>query len=430
MSHVLVRMAVPADATGISLLYEEAYTPKDGVGASEHYPFPQLLKPEWVEQTISDAWIHWVIAERAGQIVGSAAAVRNIGSEDDRVAELFGIVVKRKERGAGIAKRLLTTLCKGLGDEPQFILCESRTAFVAAWKVALACGFLPLGFEPFAHRTPAGSEAMLLTGRIQAHAMEARIKNNALFAPVHSLAEAVLADRTPQGTIDSASAPYPLHAQSWSDLIPFCHLLPAIQSAPTPDPLSPVTVSRNDRHGHEFIERSGADNRHRSGVIALKRFEGSRPNRYDRQYHVVHGAQQPLAAALVVYDRVDQRARLLDLRTTYDGLQGVLLAGVIAALTKQASDHRMTVVIDVCADATRLQQALFELGFRPTIYYPSFVSRGDGRMDGIQYTLLHNGEFEDSLTFLEKLDWLSATQVVRAVQKNFLSGESGMHNTH
>jgi len=420
MTEIHVRQADPADAARISVLYEEAYKSPDGGKASDNYPFPQILEPRWVAQAISDGWVHWVVAERDGQIIGSAAAVRNIGSAEDRVAEVFGVVVREDARGAGCARRLLANLYEGLGDGPQFVLCESRTALTAGWKVARGGKFYPLGFEPYAHHTPAGSEAMLLTGRIQPLALAARV-TDAFYAPVQPLAGVVLGDQASAMTaVPSASEKYPLHGQTWSELAPACRRLSTARPEPGFEPLSLVRVSRENQLGKRLMEASADEDRHRSGVIAFKRFEGDAPKRYDRQYHVVRAGQHALAAALVVLDRIDQRARILDLRTSYEGLQGILLSAVVAALTEQASNRRMAMVIDVCADAFPLQDVLSALGFHPTIYYPSFVARGSARIDGVQYTRLLNCDFKDSLDCLATLDWPAAVDVVKAVYSGFL----------
>ena len=428
MSQAIIRKAVPMDAPRISVLYDAAYKPSDGGSAGDHYPFPQVLDPDWVAQAIADGWVYWVIAEYNGQIIGSAAAVCNIGSKKDRVAEVFGVVVRVEARRAGCAKRMLAVLCDGLGDEPQFILCESRTALAAGWKVARGGGFSPLGFEPFAHCTPAGSEAMILTGRIRRGAQAARMTHT-LFTPVKPLADAVLGSKVAATSYEPDPGKYPLHAHTWSELAPACQRLSTGSPGAAVEALSLVTVCRDDRAGKQLIEETGESYRHRSGVIALRRFEGDVPQRYDRQYHVARVGPHALAAALVVHDRIDQRVRILDLRTRYEGLQGILLAAIMVALFGQASGRRLVMVIDVCADALKLQETLLALDFRPTIYYPAFIARGSTRVDGIQYTGLLNCKFDNSLDCLETLDWPSAAGVIKAVQSGFMRESGAMRGT-
>jgi hypothetical protein len=92
--------------------------------------------------------------------------LRNIGSEQDLVDEIFGIVVKEDSRQSGLGSGLVRFLYSQLACESHFGICESRTAISAGWKVAHSNEFVPVGFEPFAHSTPAGAEPMLPTARL------------------------------------------------------------------------------------------------------------------------------------------------------------------------------------------------------------------------------------------------------------------------
>ena len=162
---VLLRRAVPGDARDINRLYNQAYS-TDEREAKEQYPFPQVLDPGWIAEAVAGGSIAWVVAEAGGELVGSTAAVRNIGGQRDRIAEVFGVVVSHGARVKGVATRLLGFLCAKLEGEAEFILCEARTAEPGGWKVARNCGFLPVGFEPFAHAMPVGFESMVLTGKV------------------------------------------------------------------------------------------------------------------------------------------------------------------------------------------------------------------------------------------------------------------------
>ena len=162
---VLLRRAVPGDARDVNRLYNQAYS-TDEREAKEQYPFPQVLDPGWIAEAVAGGSIAWVVAEAGGELVGSTAAVRNIGGQRDRIAEVFGVVVSHGARVKGVATRLLGFLCAELEGEAEFILCEARTAEPGGWKVARNCGFLPVGFEPFAHAMPVGFESMVLTGKV------------------------------------------------------------------------------------------------------------------------------------------------------------------------------------------------------------------------------------------------------------------------
>jgi hypothetical protein len=123
------------------------------------------------------------------------------------------------------------------------------------------------------------------------------------------------------------------------------------------------------------------------------------------------------ATLLVVLDRVDHRARILEMRT-FDGRGRVeLLAFVFAALEAKSRDTRLSVVVDVCADAVDLQEALEKLGCLPTVYYPSLVAKANERVDAVQYTRLFNAEFAESLCYATGLAWPEAKRVVGRVQQ-------------
>ncbi len=139
-----VRFAGPADARAIGRLYVRAYTPNKTGTASDHYPFPQIMEEDRVSDLIMSGTVIWVVAEKQdGTIVGSAAAVRNIGARPDRIAEIFGVVVDQGCRRGGVGSTLLQKLKGDLERSSEFILCEARTAEAGGWKAARNAGFQP-----------------------------------------------------------------------------------------------------------------------------------------------------------------------------------------------------------------------------------------------------------------------------------------------
>src|SRR5262245_59669726 len=95
------RFARADDAPQISALYEKEYRPRTGGDARDNYPFPQLLEPNWVAHAVNRSDVCWIVAEVDGRVLGSAGAMRNIGTPEDQVAEVFGIVVHPAARGRG-----------------------------------------------------------------------------------------------------------------------------------------------------------------------------------------------------------------------------------------------------------------------------------------------------------------------------------------
>ncbi len=424
---VRIRRATPADSSLVAALYREAYTPQSGGDAREHYPFPQFLDTEGVAKAVARPGVCWMVAKSGEHVVGSAAAIRNIGSDADRVAEVYGIVVDRQFRARGIGSRLLTELCRELGDHPQFVLCESRTAMSAGWRLARKCGFFALGFEPFAHTTPAGSEAMLLTGRIAQNALAQRSPRPTLTSACRLLAAGILSELgstlPEKNTEDLACDEFGKNAGS-----PARDITSLIEARTVRRPES--SVIRDDGVGPQIAADLARDGLHHSGIVGLRRLEGEDIDgrRYERQYYVARVGSKPVATLLVVLDRIDRRARILEMQTSEGGDPDVILTFVLDALETNSRDMRLSVVVDVCADAADLQRTLERLGYLPTVYYPSLVAKGDARVDAVQYTRLINGEFEESLSYATELYWPGAQQVVRRVHRIW-SRESSSETT-
>src|SRR5262249_2415086 len=63
-------------------------------------------------------------------IIGTCGAVVNIGAQDDRVAECFGLVIDEKWRFQYVGKQLFKRLCDSLivAENAAFIIAETRTS--------------------------------------------------------------------------------------------------------------------------------------------------------------------------------------------------------------------------------------------------------------------------------------------------------------
>jgi GNAT superfamily N-acetyltransferase len=403
----IYRAARPGDASRISSLYHEEYRPEGGGDARDHYPFPQFLEPDWVATAVRREEICWIVAELLGRVVGSAGAMRNIGSALDRVAEVFGIVVDRGVRGRGIGNGLVDYLYEALGDEVDVTLCEARTGDARGWKVARHSGFDPIGFEPFAHVTPVGSESMLLTARVRAGAGRNTVAVLATEA-ARLLAEVVArSSRSARGPSRTGEPRAPL--PGW----------PAVDGTCT------AQVVRDDERGAAFLAEWHGRLRHRSGVLDLQRIEGIDPPgraRYDRRHYILQVGHDILACGRIVWDRTDGRVRLLNLQSRVEDAGDLLIQGIVDSLSPERGHDRPIIVIDIRADAPELQVSLEAMGFIPTAYYPAVIAgereamSGERvRIDGIQYTLLDRRPIELSLSSIERLDWEAARQVVTRV---------------
>jgi len=388
------RRLEPADATTVCSQYDEEYRPAGGGDPRDYYPYPQLLDPGWVSRAALEPALCWMVAELGGVVVGSAAAVRNIGTGDDRVAEVFGIVVRRAARGHRIGAGLLARLDAALGDDVAVVLCEARTGDERGWKVARSCGFMPVGFEPFAHTTPVGSEAMLLTTRVRASARSRGSAARPVSAAVRALA-AIVRGREPPG-----------------------HGVPSRLTDLDP-PARTVAVRRDDVAGNRLLNAWRDRPRHAAGVVNLRRLEGSNQGgrRNDTRFYVADADDDDDDAGFVrvVWDHIDRRARVLDLRSESITIGARLIEAAVADLLAEAADGHLLIAVDLRADALALQSRLEAQGFLPTAYYPVLIAEGPERIDAVQFTRLDRRAIEQSLDLLSGLDWPGARRVVDCV---------------
>jgi GNAT superfamily N-acetyltransferase len=396
----IYRAARPVDAPAVSALYDAEYRPPGGGDARDNYPFPQFLEPDWVASAVGRDEICWIVAELDGRVVGSAGAMRNIGTPADRVAEVFGIVVDHEVRGRKIGCGLLHYLYETLADQVEVTLCEARTGDARGWKVARSAGFHPIGFEPFAHATPVGSESMLLTARESRGAD----RNTAAIYATDAVRDLVRA----------------VHQCNIGDNGRSTRLKRRIPLPPWPTSPEGVAAElvRDDEFGASVLSRWRDRLRHRSGVVDLLRIEGvdssGRP-RYDCRHYLLRQGDQVLACSRIVWDHRDCRARILSLQSEFEGARDPLLEGVINSLALEAGEGPFVIVIDIRADTPELQVRLEAMGFIPTACYPGLIAAERGRIDAFQYTLLDRRPIAESLRCVDRLDWGAARAVVARV---------------
>lgn len=367
-----IRRAVVEDAQDITLLYVQAYTPSGGGDPRLHYPFPQIFHAEWVADAVVRDSIAWCVAEDAGRVVASAAALRNIGGPLDQIAEVFGIVVSDSFRRRGVGTQLLRFLCNELAPTARFILCEARTAEPGGWKSARNCGFMPIGFEPFAHAMPVGFESMLLTARFGVGDDRAIALNTSFLAPTGAAdAECILSNG--------------------------------------------IEVCRDDAVGRRLLEQlPGMDFRSSPAVVDQSPLEGQDLERvrYDRLFYVARRDSCLVGVARVIWDRVDCRARLLGLHTFADNVEAPFLSRIAEALCLLAGSKPLTILTILRSDALASRGALERLEFFPTAYYPGLVANDKERVDAIQYTFVKGNRLEDSSRFVTDIDWLPAKEFI------------------
>ena len=417
----IVRPAQPQDAGSISAIYRTIYGCEDAERIGANYPYPQFMDARWIENAINQNRILWLVSKANGSITGAIASVPNIGSERDKIAESFGLVVGRRWQGKGLGKKLIAAVGDTLGDRAAVMIGETRTADPAAYRVINSAGWLPFGFEPFAHRMPTGAEPMILMGLVSEDAMRDRSLSERLSPAVVPLAEAVLSQLDARAPTSTDALGYPVTPTSWAQL----KKLIMVAETDTQRTLDQTLIEdesfclRTDNDPESGFGPEPAETvSHASGIVELDHMRAEDPmgKRVIEMHLTGCFGETPVASAYLVWDLRDKRVRINALATGIEGLQGIMLSQVFSWLDKErrARESPLCVIVDVRADRPELQVTLERLGCFPTAYYPSFVAGDSARHDAVQYTKLYGQRFDDCLEWIRDLDLGEGDRVIEA----------------
>ena len=413
-AELTIRSATRADARPISQLLAAAYTPPSGGRATDHYPFPQFLSSQRLADLLAQGGMCWLLAEKHHQPVGAFGCYLNIGASNDRVAECFGLVVRGDCRRAGVGSKLVAAMTRFLVSRgARVILAETRTADPAAAMAFRKAGYSPLGFEPFAHATPAGAESMLMLGKLCQMPAAVHALTASGCPTANRLAQLVrrhLAARLPsQGALPDAS--------------------PArIASASVSAGDERASTRRNPPGGHfesytenpsrtNNLPRLGLAARHSAGVVEFDRLEGEDPaaKRFARMC-CLHSEDGRMRASVTgIFDRSDRRLRIARMQCEPEIERDVVLATAIERFERMLCAERMTLTVDVRTDAAQLLATLEGLGFFATAYFPEMIVANGLGIDVVQFTKVNGLPVQRSLRDVRQLDWKRAQTVCSTV---------------
>jgi GNAT superfamily N-acetyltransferase len=393
------------DAAAISELYHDAYRPVNGGDARDFYPYPQLLLPEGVKDMMRSG-VRWFVAELGGAVIGTCGAVLSVGAPEDKIAEAFGLVIREDYRFCGYARRLFNYLDDFLvrREETLFTIAEARTAHSGGWKVVRRSGFIALGFEPAAHRTPAGHESMLLAGKVSCRALELRKRPAVSSIDVSNVALAVL------NQLESGS------------------LSVEIENIGESRGIKPQISYRDQKYDINIIEHIYDQQRirdvrnalsvYRSSVVSLKRMRGklARSDRFDRKLLVASRGERSVGYAQLDIDVRDQRVKIDGLIGYDHGVLGSLLLRVFD-MTKARIGDVFSVVIETRSDDIGLHHLLEGMGFLVTAYYPAFIFEDGYRVDCVQFTFLHNVNLTEACRAADLREWPAASKIKSEICK-------------
>jgi hypothetical protein len=245
-----------------------------------------------------------------------------------------------------------------------FLLAETRTGNLGGWKATVNAGFIPIGFEPFAHNMLGRQEHMIMMGKVLPAAWETRTLNYQTSAVARRLGTVCLRALGQPAPPGKCAAPYaPVFTES---------------------PIVEQTTSTS-------IEVVCAGLTGHSGIIGLRRIQGFNQGelRFLDRYYTIRLQKKILGFAHVTVDLQDRRARILRLDVEFDGLQAFFLQGILGNLQNDKFPRRLAcAVVDVRADYAPLHTSLLAMGFFPSVYYPAFLTSESGRVDALQFTRL------------------------------------------
>ena len=388
-----VARASTVDAEAMAAVYREAYPTGPGLPAGSGYPFPQYMNAGWLAGSIGDDGFRWLIARSGQQVIGCFGAVTcgSPAGSEHRVAELTGLVVSTRWRGRGIGQSLVSSICRELeGAGALFLLAETRTGNLGGWRATVNAGFIPIGFEPFAHNMLGRQEHMIMMGKVLPAACESRTLNywtSAVARRLGSVCLRLLGQPAPPGRSSAAYTP-----------------------VVTESPIVEQTTARS-------IEEVCPGLTGHSGIVGLRRIRGLNQGelRFVDRYYTIRLRKKISGFAHVTVDLQDRRARFLRLEVEFDGLQAFLLQRILDHLRNDEFPQRLVcAVVDVRADFAPLHASLLAMGFFPSVYYPAFLTSESGRIDAVQFTRLLCDDLDDLTEPLVELG-PDLTQIVSIV---------------
>ena len=369
-----VARASTADAEAMADVYREVYPARPGLPAGSGYPFPQYMNAGWLAGSFGEDGFRWLVARCGRQVIGCFGAVTcgSPAGSDSRVAELTGLVVSTRWRGRGIGQSLVRSMCRELEDAGAlFLLAETRTGNLGGWKATVNAGFIPIGFEPFAHNMLGRQEHMIMMGKVLPAACERRTLNYQTSAVARRLGSVCLRLLGQPAPPSRSAAPY----------TPVFTEFPIVEQTTS----TSIEVVCPGLTGH-------------SGIVGLRRIRGVNQGelRFLDRYYTIRLRKKVSGFAHVTADLQDRRARILRLEVEFDGLQAFFLQSILDHLRNDEFPQPLAcAVVDVRADFASLHASLMAMGFFPSVYYPAFLNSESGRVDAVQFTRLLCDDLDD-----------------------------------
>lgn len=351
-----VRPAEPRDVDAIRSVILAAY--------GHDYILPEMYDHEWLTRAACDDELVFLVAEKNGEIVGTASALLGTGDHDDLLSYLGRLVVAPAAQGQGVALALAEARIERVARLSHVAVSEVRASSRASQAVSKKLGLVPVGFEPLKF-TSARRESLVVHSRLFDSAPRLRRNNPRVIPEAARLANLVMpwlglpADAI---TIDEPQG--------------FSTDATGLSFEPLTDELLPSALRLANLTGRsrELFGRSSLA----SGSFLLER---------PPVQHVVARRGDTIVGSIgFTHVHRDRRVHVTDLVATDDTVAGALLANVdrLATIDLAAA----YVEFDVSAYAPALQRTLAALGYVPVVYLPAMVFEDVERLDIVRMARL------------------------------------------
>lgn len=348
---VRVREAVEADAAGIRDVFRSAY--------GRDYLYPDFYDESSLRRmVVGDDALMLVAEEEAGEIVGTASVVFDIGAYSDLIGEFGRLVVRPESRGRGVGTRLMEERIERVGDRLHVGIVEARVCDPFSVRISQKSGFAAVGFLPMKLRFGERRESGALLVRHFGAALELRRNHPRIIPEADRVASEAMENvgLTPDHILDEESAPYPGGGTY------------AVQEMTTEGYSELLRIERGRVRRREIF----GPLRLHYGVFRLRS--------QDSSYLIARDEDGRIAGAVgYAWDRLEDHVRVFELIAPRDDA----VRFVFRELERRARDDLgvVTIEIDVSAHATRMQRTLLELGFVPAGYVPAMAFHEVERLD-------------------------------------------------
>jgi predicted N-acetyltransferase YhbS len=333
-----IREATADDGPAIREIFLSCY--------QHDYPYQQFYDLAHLTKLIYSDDTLMLVAEKDGQVLGTASVILEVGAYSDLVGEFGRLAVRSEARNLGLGKLLMQERLRRVRDRLHVGIIDGRAAHPYSQKIAQAHGFAVVGFAPL--KSLMGKrESNVVLAQHFGPALELRRNHPRIIPEVYSIACLAMANAklSIDVIVDEDAAPYP-HTAEFD-----------LEELPAEGYSSLLRIERGRTRRREVF----GPTRLHYGIFKIQ----ARNSHYliARQDTVVVGAVG------VTIDPIEKVVRIFELISLNDDVVRFLLAEA-ERLCRTAWDA-FFVEIDVSAHAPRMQRTLLELGFLPIAFVPA-----------------------------------------------------------